>query len=81
MRSIMLHNSDFTKGQHFLSHQIKRTKNIYLKLQREGTSKFTYKQHCLPHLVMLFSCKLYLHYNTNIYKGMAKCYFKAKCTF
>lgn len=28
MRSIMLHNSDFTKGQHILSHEIKGSKDI-----------------------------------------------------
>lgn len=60
MRSIMLHNSDFTKGQHFLSHQIKRTKNIYLKLEGVGISKFTYEHHFLFNLVVLLSGTLYL---------------------
>lgn len=39
----MLHNFDFTKGQHFFNHtKLKEMKKINLKLQREGISKFTY---------------------------------------
>lgn len=71
----MLHNSDFSKGQHFfLSHQVKGNKNISLKLSRGGISKFTYEQHCLPNLAISFSHKVYLHYNTYVGRCVVKWY-------
>lgn len=81
MKSIKLHNSDFTKGQHdFLSHQIKRNKIIYHKLQGEGISKFTHEQHCLPNL-MSFSWKGHLHHGTSVGKFKAQCSPKANWTY
>lgn len=81
MRSIVLHNSDLTKGQHFLSDQMKRTKDVYLKLQGEGMSKFTQEQHCFPNLAMLSSCQFYLYHDADVGKSMAKCYFKTNCIY
>lgn len=82
MRSIMLHNSDFTKGQHFLSHEIKGTKDITRNFKgKEFLSSPTNNT-----VYLILWCRFhvgytYLYCDTPVFKSMAKCYFKINYTY
>lgn len=61
MTSIVPLNSDLTKGQHFLSDQIKRTKDIYLNFRRKAFLSTHMNSTTYLILEMLSSCQFYLY--------------------